>query len=192
MKKYHIPFDLISQDGENDLHEKVNKDSKFSRYYQEFAGLLDETIEDKKIKDRISDACRLVYVFSEIAAYREGFQEGIRFLMNVTENTCEPEKICKRDRDFNDALEIFLTEYRLDRIADVHNFLEKNEKYKKVHDSKAEQESALQAAIQDQKSTDLLLDYITYVDFLIDEVKTIFYEHGFKDSSAITSIIQRA
>lgn len=40
MRKYHIPFDLISADGQNDLHEKINQDIKFSEYLQDFARLL--------------------------------------------------------------------------------------------------------------------------------------------------------
>jgi len=191
MKKYHIPHDLISMDGENELHEKVNKDIKFSRYHRDMLRLLDENIMDEKLKGRISEACQLVYIFAEIAAYREGFHEGIKFLINTLANTDSPSKIRKRDKDFNTAFDKFISEYKLDRIADVHDFLEEDEVYRKLHADKSESERALQASTSDTMVTDALLNYMTSVDHLINEVKSIFYEHGFQDSIAITKAMQR-
>ena len=191
MKKYHIPFDLISQDGEDELHEKVNKDIKFSGYQQDMLRLLDENIKDEKLKVHISDACHLVNIFAEIAAYREGFSEGIRFLTNTLASTDASRKTHKRDKDFNTAFNKFIAEYKLDRIADVHDFLEEDEVYRKLHADKSESERALQASTSDTMVTDALLNYMTSVDHLINEVKSIFYEHGFQDSIAITKAMQR-
>ena len=96
MRKYHIPFDLILQDGEDDLHEKVNKNIKFSKYKNELNLLIDKIIMDEKLKCGISEACQSVYIFAEIVAYKEGFEEGIRFLTNILTGTDESEKSCKK------------------------------------------------------------------------------------------------
>ena len=191
MKKYHIPLDLISMDGEDELHEKVNKDIKFSRYHCNMLRLIDENIKDEKLKSHISEACQLVYIFAEIAAYREGFHEGIKFLSNTFSSTDSPGKVHKRAKDFNSAFDKFISEYKLDRIADVHDFLEEDEVYRKLHADKSEGEKALQESTSDTRVTDALLDYMTSVDHLMDEVKSIFYEHGFQDSIIITKAMQR-
>ena len=190
MKKYHIPHDLISLDGEDELHEKVNKDIKFSRYLRDMLQLLDENIKDEKLKGRISDACHLVYIFAELAAYREGFKEGIRFLTNTLASADAPRKTHKRDKDFNIALNQFIAEYKLDRIADVHEFLEEDEAYRKLHTDKSDCEKALQTSTSDTRVTDALLNYMTSVDHLIDEAKSMFYEHGFQDCITITKAMQ--
>lgn len=100
MNKYHIPTDLINMDGENELHDKVNKDVRFSKYLQATQQLLDENVKDEKLKLRIFEAWQLVYIFAEIAAYREGFNEGIRFLTNCLAGIDDSKDLDKRGKDF--------------------------------------------------------------------------------------------
>jgi hypothetical protein len=95
------------------------------------------------------------------------------------------EKVSKRVNDFKESFERFLVEYRMDRIADTHDFLENDPEYKKIHSDKTEKENALQTAINETDMSMALLDYITAVENLIDNVKTMFYEHGFQDSATI-------
>ena len=191
MNKFHIPHDLISLDGESQLHEKVNKDTTFSQYLQNMLGIMDENIKDKKLKDHLAEACQLVYIFAEIAAYKEGFHEGIRFLANSLVSGEVSGELHKRDQDFAAAFKEFLTEYKLDRIADIHGFLEENEAYRKLNANKSESEKALQQSAADQGITDALLNYMTSVDHLVDEVQSIFYEHGFQDSITIAKRCKR-
>lgn len=122
MNKFHIPYDLIQFDGESQLHEKVNKDIKFSKYLQAMLGLMDENIKDKKLKDHIAEACQLVYIFAEIAAYKEGFHEGIIFLVNFLASGEIAGELFKRDQDFAVAFKEFLTEYKLDRNIFIKDY----------------------------------------------------------------------
>ncbi|MHB8061184.1 MAG: hypothetical protein ACYDG2_00910 [Ruminiclostridium sp.] len=39
------------------------------------------------LRTKISEASTLVYIFAEIAAYKEGFEECIRFLSNLPGST---------------------------------------------------------------------------------------------------------
>lgn len=190
MSKYHIPYDFILPDGENELHEKVDKDSAFSKHYQEFNQLIAESISDNMLRTRISEAFMKVYISAEIAAYKLGFKEGIKFLINTSSNTDESKKSLKREKDFKKAFEMFLAEYRMDRIADTHDFLENNAEYKKIHSDKTERENVLQAAFQETNMSMALLDYITVVENLIDNVKTMFYEHGFQDCATVFKTMQ--
>ena len=73
----------------------------------------------------------------------------------------------------------------------VHDFLEENAEYKKLHSNKEDKEKVLQASISDANATNALLDYLTTTELLIDEVITIFYNHGFQDCITISKIIQR-
>lgn len=97
----------------------------------------------------------------------------------------------KRDEDFSKAFERFLAEYRMDRIADIHDFLEKNIEYKKLLENKIQSEDALKTSILNHDILGLFLDYVTSVDSLIDEVQAIFYEHGFQDCITISKIIHK-
>ena len=191
MNKYHIPSDLILPDGENELHEKVNNDLNFRKYYQEMDQLLLESIADNTLKERISEAAMTVYIFAEIAAFKEGFMEGIKFLTNVLSNTDESTKPSERENDFSEALEKFLADYRMDRIADVDNFLEKDEEYRKAHLNKIAAEKALQEAVPEIANSTVALNYIDAVDDFIDMIKSIFYEHGFKDNAAIARVLRK-
>lgn len=94
-------------------------------------------------------------------------------------------KSSSRKNDFQKSFEKFLAEYRLDRIADTHDFLVNDPEYKKIHTDKEEREEALQAAIKDEAASIVLLDYLTTIENLIDNVKTMFYEHGFQDCATI-------
>jgi hypothetical protein len=100
-------------------------------------------------------------------------------------------KNISREKDYNEAFEKFLTEYKMDRIADIHNSLEKVAEYKTLHFSKTEKEKALLAAITNDNASNLLMDYITAVDFMLDEFETIFYEHGFLDCISINKEMQK-
>ena len=100
-------------------------------------------------------------------------------------STVMPVKSPKRENDFREAFERFLAEYRMDRIADTHDFLENDPEYKKIHSDKVEKENVLQAAIKETNMSMALLDYVTAVENLIDNVKTMFYEHGFQDYATI-------
>jgi len=191
MNKYHIPSDLVLPDGENELHEKVNNDLNFRKYCQEMDQLLLESIADGTLQERISEATRLVYIFAEIAAFKEGFMEGIKFLISVSASSDEPAKSSERETNFSEALEKFLADYRMDRIADVDNFLEKDEEYRKAHLNKVEAEKALQEAVPGIASSTVALNYIDAVDDFIDMIKSIFYEHGFKDNSAISRVLRK-
>jgi len=191
MNKYHIPYDLVLPDGENELHEKVNNDLNFRKYSQEMNQLLLESIADNTLKERISEAAMLVNIFAEIAAFKEGFMDGIKFLMNVLSDGDEPAKSSEREKDFSEALEKFLADYRMDRVADVDNFLEKDEEYRKAHLNKAEAEKALQEAVPGIANSTVALNYIDAVDDFIDMIKAIFYEHGFKDNAAIARVLRK-
>ena len=105
--------------------------------------------------------------------------------MNMLNSSNMPVKSSKRINDFKKSFERFLAEYRLDRIADTHDFLENDSEYKKIHSEKEESEKALQAAIKEADISMALLDYFTTIDSLIDNVKTMFYEHGFQDCATI-------
>jgi hypothetical protein len=100
-------------------------------------------------------------------------------------------KKISRDKDFKIAFEKFLAEYKMDRIADVHDFLEKDAEYKVLNSSKIEKEKELQLAITDNEVSSLLLDYISSVDFMLDEFKTIYYEHGFRDCITVNKKLQK-
>jgi hypothetical protein len=191
VNKFHIPNDFISADGENELHEKVDKDSKFRRYFNEFNQLISKAISDDVLRTKIYDIFAPVYVFAEIAAYKEGFKEGARFLMNAILSTDESSKSIKREKDFNEAFEKFLAEYRLDRIADVHDFLEKDDKYKKLIQNKEKCEKILTAFISGDKTLDALLNYMNAIDHLFDEITSIFYEHGFQDCAIISKAMKK-
>ena len=101
--------------------------------------------------------------------------------MNVIYNTDKSSKSRKRENGFNKAFEKFLAEYRLDRIADVHDFLEKNEKYKELTRNKEECEKILTASISGDKAHDALFNYTDAIEHLIDEITRIFYEHGLSE-----------
>jgi len=189
--KYHIPSDLVSPDGENELHEKVNNDLNFRKYYEEMNQLLLESISDGKLQELISEAAMAVYIFAEIAAFKEGFMDGMKFLINVLSNTDEPAKSSEREKNFSEALEKFLADYRMDRIADVDNFLEKDEEYRKAYLNKVEAEKALQEAVPGIANSTVALNYIDAVDDFIDMIKAIFYEHGFKDNTAIVRVLRK-
>lgn len=189
MNKYHIPTDLINKDGENELHAKVNKDAKFSEYLQVMLQLLDEHVKDEKLKRLIFEACQLVYIFAEIAAYMEGFNEGIRFLTNSLVGIDDSKNLGKRGNDFCVEFNKFIEEYKLDRIADVHNSLGENETYNKLNDDKAKYEKEILELALDSRVIDILMNYLTSVDHLVDEIKSIFYEHGFQDSVSIKNAL---
>ena len=191
MDEYHIPNDFIIADGENELHKKVDKDSKFRRYYNKFNQLMTKAIKDDMLRTQISEVFTLVYIFAEIAAYKEGFKEGVRFLMNAVYSTDTSSKAIKRENDFNEAFEEFLAEYRLDRIADVHGFLEKDKKYKELTRNKEECEKNLTASISGDKAQDALLDYTDVIEHLFEEIISIFYEHGFQDCAIILKTMQK-
>lgn len=191
MDKYHIPNDFIIADGEYELHKKVDKDSKFRRYYNEFNQLMIEVIKDNMLRTQISEVFTLVYVFAEIAAYKEGFKESARFLMNAICSTDKSSKSIKREKDFNEVFEKFLVEYRLDRIADVHGFLEKDEKYKELTRNKEECEKILTDSISGDKAHDALLNYTDAIEHLFEEIISIFYEHGFQDCAIISKTMQK-
>jgi hypothetical protein len=97
----------------------------------------------------------------------------------------------KRYNDFQEAFKQFLAEYKIDRVADVHEYLEKDDKYKALQSSKNEKEKALLAAIIDDKVGNLLLEYISAVDFMLDEFETIYYEHGLWDCTIISKEMQK-
>ena len=80
----------------------------------------------------------------------------------------------------------------MDRIANVHDFLEEDEAYRKLHTDRSDYEKALQASTLDTGVTDALLNYMTSVDHLVDEVKSIFYEHWYQDSITIIKTMQRS
>ena len=191
MNKYHIPSDLVLPDGENKLHETVNNDLNFRKYYQEMDQILLESIADNTLQERISEASRLVYIFAEIAAFKEGFMDGMKFLITVLGSSDESEKSSEREQDFSEAFEKFLADYRMDRIGDVDNFLEKNEEYRKAHLNKIEAEKALQEKAPEIASSTAVLNYIDAVDDFIDMIKSIFYEHGFNDNAAISRVIRK-
>ena len=191
MNKHHIPHDLVLPHGEDELHEKVNNDLNFSKYYNEMVQLLAESIADGKLQERISEASRLVYIFAEIAAFKEGFTEGIKFLITTFGSNHEPAEASVREKDFSEGLEKFLADYRMDRIADVHNSLEKDAVYRKNHLNKIECQEALLAAIPEITNSSALLYYIDAVDDFIDGIKTIFYEHGFQDCTVISKVLKK-
>jgi hypothetical protein len=83
---------LVLPDGEDDLHKKIDENPEFNKYYQEFTQFLDKIITAETQKTQISEEFRTVYIFAEIAAFNEGFKEGIRFLINVLSNVDESEK----------------------------------------------------------------------------------------------------
>lgn len=190
MKSNHIPYSLIFQDEESELHERVCQDVKFRRRDNAMKRWMDENIADDTLKAHIIEESDITRIFAEAAAYREGFQEGLRFLLRTLR--CEGESLqpSKREQDFSQALERFLADYRLDRIADMDDFLEKDMEYKKIHLQKLECENALQVVISRADQMCLFLEYSTAVDDIIDAVKTIFYEHGFQDCAAISRVMQ--
>lgn len=126
MEKHHIPYSFILQDGKNDLHEKVDKDSDFNKYYNKMNQLIEETIMDDSLKAQISEASRMVYIFAEIAAYKEGFKEGIRFLTNILSSVDESANSSEKERDLGKVFERYLADYKPKSIADVNNSLVKN------------------------------------------------------------------
>jgi hypothetical protein len=101
----------------------------------------------------------------------------------------KPVKSNKRCEDFHMAFERFLAEYRMDRIADVHDFLNNNLEYKKYLKNKTQSEYALKMSIKNDDTLGIFLDYVTSVDLLVDEVQAIFYEHGFQDCVTISKAI---
>lgn len=123
MNKFHVPHDFILQDGENGLHKKVCKDSDFCKYYNEFIRLIDESLIDDTLKKQITKASISVYTFAEIAAYKEGFKEGNRFLINILSSADESVKSFEKEQDFGKVLERYLAGYKPESIADVTDFL---------------------------------------------------------------------
>ena len=115
-----------------------------------------------------------------------------RPIMRQTKNAPKIAKTVKpnkREEDFKEAFERFLAEYRMDRIADIHDFLEKDIEYKKLIENKIQREEALNASIKSLDILGIFLDYATSVDSLLEEVQAIFYEHGFQDSITISKAI---
>jgi len=172
MNNPHIPSNSILKDEEYNLHMKVDKNYNFQIHYDKLSKFISESTIDNELKVHISEALIKVCISAEAAAYKEGLKESIKF-------------ISKRENDFRKAFERFLAEYRMDRIADTHDFLENDHEYKKIHSDKIEKENALQAVIKDTNMSMALLDYISAVEILIDNVKTMFYEHGFQDYATI-------
>ena len=175
---------------ENCLHEKASNNFVFRKHYQEFTTLINKAVKNDAYNESISESLRKICISAETVVYKEGVNEGIRFIINTLSNPYISVKSSKRVNDFKKAFERFLAEYKMDRIADTYDFLENDPEYIKIHSDKVEKEKALQAVIIDSDMNMVLLDYITAAENLIENVKTMFYEHGFQDCVTISSAMK--
>lgn len=97
----------------------------------------------------------------------------------------------RKTPEFHEEFERFLTEFRQNRVADVGDILLENEEYKKLIFLKRKAEDTLEASLSGESLESQVKDYIISVDDLVDKIKEVFYDHGFRDCLTVIKTLQK-